>query len=53
MIKASNECDLGLCLTDVTHRGNIIAQYKNMFDIANIDGNRRRVKDFFTVDIGS
>jgi hypothetical protein len=36
MIRASNECDLGLCFADVMYRGNIIARYKNMFDIATI-----------------
>jgi hypothetical protein len=46
MIRASNECDFDLCFPDVMYRGDILAQYKNMFDIAHIDGNRSG-RDFF------
>jgi hypothetical protein len=47
VIRASNECDLGLRFTDVMHRENSIAQHKNMGDIAKIYGNRGECQDFF------
>jgi hypothetical protein len=46
VIRTLDECDFGLYSSDVMYRGHIIAQYKNRFDIANIDGNRR-VRTFF------
>jgi hypothetical protein len=30
------------------YRGHILAEWENIFDIADIDGNRRGVRTFFT-----
>jgi hypothetical protein len=36
------------CFAVVMYRGHIIAQYKNIFDIADIHGDRRRAWTFST-----
>jgi hypothetical protein len=38
----------GLCSADVMHRGHILVQERNMFDIAHLSGSRTGVRPFFT-----
>jgi hypothetical protein len=48
IIRISDECVLGFRFTVVMYRGHILAEWENIFDIADIDGNRRGVRTFFT-----